>query len=99
VAKGKKKSKTHQSLHKAIKPFVKDSRVLYTVLGALGAGVALGAALGSEKGGSLVDRITAAVKHLAQHNEIAEEKLAEEKEEKPKLAKRTKKTKPFAAES
>jgi hypothetical protein len=91
VGKGKKKSKKHSSFHNAIKPFTKDSRVLYTVFGALGAGVVLGAALGAEKGSNLVERLTSAVKQLGQPHEVPEEKS--------KPAKQIKSPKPFATES
>ncbi|MDQ3291459.1 MAG: hypothetical protein M3Q05_09240 [Bacteroidota bacterium] len=61
------KKKKHQSIYKAIKPLVKDNRVLYTMLGALGAGFGLGLALGTEKGEALVDKFTTAVKGFGQN--------------------------------
>lgn len=64
MAKNKKKSTKHRSFFKVIKPIIRDNRVLYSILGALGAGLAIGAALGTDKGGMLVDKITAAVKEI-----------------------------------
>ena len=102
MAKNKKKNKKHRSFYKSIKPFIKDSRVLYSVLGALGAGVALGAALGSEKGGTIVDKITSTLKELGQHNGVAERKTKPDKEyesaQHSKPTKQKKSAKPFATE-
>jgi len=103
MTKGKKKGKKHQSFHKAIKPFIKDSRVLYTIVGALGTGVALGAALGSEKGGTLIERITTALKGLGQPNAVSdyEDKPAKENKlfKNSKPTKLKKPAKPFATEN
>ena len=62
----KKKSKKHQSFLRVIQPVIRDNRVLYSLLGALGAGLALGTVLGTEKGGAIVDKLTLAVKDLGQ---------------------------------
>ena len=102
MSKDKKKSKKHQSFHQAIKPFIQDTRVFYSVLGALGAGVVLGATLGSEKGGALIERITAAVKEWGQPTTVADKKIKPAKENKPtkqsKPTKLKKPAKPFATE-
>ncbi|MDB5263489.1 MAG: hypothetical protein JWQ14_2772 [Adhaeribacter sp.] len=68
MSKGKKKNKKNKnkSFYKTIKPFIRDNRVLYSLLGAVGVGVALAAALGTEKGQAMVDKMTDAVKNLGQ---------------------------------
>ncbi|WP_181306127.1 hypothetical protein [Rufibacter sp. XAAS-G3-1] len=86
MAKKKKKGKKHQSFYRAVKPFIKDNRVLLGLLGALGAGVALAKAIGPDKAGSLVDGFTAAVKHLTSHETA-------HPEEKPASSKKSKKLK------
>jgi len=53
----KKKSDKTGSFYKSIKPFIKDSRVIYSILGAAGVGVALASAFGTDKGRSIVDNI------------------------------------------
>jgi len=71
--------------------------VLYSVLGALGAGVALGATLGSERGGALIERITVAVKEWGQSTTI----VVKERSKTPKKNKPVKQSKPaklFATE-
>ena len=102
MAKNKKKKKKHQFFYKSIKPFIKDSRVLYSIVGAFGAGVAVAAALGSEKGGTIVDKITSTLKELGQHNGVAKEKTKPDKEyesaQLSKPSKLKKNAKPFATE-
>ncbi|MDQ4139520.1 MAG: hypothetical protein M3142_03255 [Bacteroidota bacterium] len=85
------KKKKHQSIYKAIRPIVKDNRVLYSMLGALSAGLGLGLALGTEKGGALVDKITTAVKDLGHHKKRTKKKSKPDKLSKPdKIAKSVK---------
>ncbi len=65
MGKGKKKKKNkNKSFYKSVKPFISDNRVLYSILGAVGVGVALASAFGTERGRSMVDRLTSAVKDL-----------------------------------
>jgi len=59
----KKKRGNNGSFYKTIKPFIKDSRVLYTILGAAGVGVALASAFGSDKGHSIIDSIAGTLKN------------------------------------
>ena len=95
MAKAKKKKKTkNKSFYKTIKPFIRDNRVLYSILGAVGVGVALASALGTEKGRSIVDRLTTAVK------DMGSDQLAtnEAEPEVPVAERRMKAPKPFAAE-
>jgi hypothetical protein len=69
MAKGKNKKKNQNqnaSLYKIIKPYVRDNRVLFAMLGAMGAGVALAAAVGTDKGRTIVDNLTQALKGLGQ---------------------------------
>ena len=58
----KTKSSKNGSFYKKIKPFVKDTRVLYSILGAAGVGVALASAFGTDKGRSIVDSISGTLK-------------------------------------
>ncbi|PIQ22455.1 MAG: hypothetical protein COW65_03105 [Cytophagales bacterium CG18_big_fil_WC_8_21_14_2_50_42_9] len=60
----KKKDNKNGSFYKSIKPFIKDSRVIYSILGAAGVGVALASAFGTDKGRSIVDSITGSLKNL-----------------------------------
>src|SRR5687768_11456909 len=68
MAKGKKKKNQTQNaaLYKIIKPYIRDNRVLFAILGAMGAGVALAAAVGTDKGRTIVDNLTQALKDLGQ---------------------------------
>jgi len=61
MAKKKKKGKKNSSLYKSIKPFVKDNRVLLSILGAAGVGVALASAFGTENVRSWIDKVSDAV--------------------------------------
>lgn len=81
MAKGKKKKRNqaqNAALYKLIKPYIRDNRVLFAILGAMGAGVALAAAVGTDKGRTIVDNLTQALKDLGQpqpdtasHHDIA----------------------------
>jgi len=89
MGQGKKKHKKHQSFHKAFKPFIHDSRVLYAILGGFGAGVGLAAIIGPEKGEELINKLTVALKEWEQHNT-----LTHPKSKTPKLPEATKPDKP-----
>ena len=65
MAKNKKK-KNKNAFYKAIKPFISDKRVLYSILGAAGVGVALASAFGTEKGKEIVDKIASSVREFTQ---------------------------------
>lgn len=62
MAKDKKKTKKHATFFQAFQPIIRNNRVLISMLGALGTGIALGTALGTEIGVALVDKITKAVR-------------------------------------
>ncbi|MGV3587520.1 MAG: hypothetical protein ACO1OF_10980 [Adhaeribacter sp.] len=67
MGKGKKKKNKknkNKSFYKSVKPFIQDNRVLYSILGAVGVGVALASAFGTERGRSVVDKLTSAVKDM-----------------------------------
>lgn len=64
MAKNKKKSKKNSSFYKAIKPYIKDNRVLYSILGATGVGIALASVFGTEKGREIVDNFTNTLKNM-----------------------------------
>jgi hypothetical protein len=66
MAKGKKKKNKKNSFYKAIKPFISDNRVLFSILGAAGVGVALASAFGTEKGREIVDKIASSVRDFTQ---------------------------------
>jgi hypothetical protein len=66
MAKGKKKKNKKNSFYKAIKPFISDNRVLFSILGAAGVGVALASAFGTEKGREIVDKIAGSVRDFTQ---------------------------------
>jgi len=70
MAKGKKKNKK-STFYKAIKPFISDKRVLLSIVGAAGVGVALASALGTDKGKEIVDKIAGAVKDFTQNRPVA----------------------------
>lgn len=67
MAKGKKNKKKN-AFYKAIKPFIKDNRVLFSILGAAGVGAVLAAALGPEKVSGMVERVSGAINGFAQNN-------------------------------
>jgi hypothetical protein len=62
----KKKGNQNASFYKAVKPFIKDNRMLLAILGAMGAGVALASAVGSDKGRTIVDNLTKALTNWGQ---------------------------------
>jgi hypothetical protein len=72
MGKGKKKRSQNASFYKTIKPLIKDNRVLVAILAAMGVGVALASAVGSEKGRNIVDNIARALKDWGQPQGLAE---------------------------
>ena len=75
MAKNKKKKKDKKNaFYKAIKPFVSDNRVLFSILGAAGVGVALASAFGTEKGKAIVDRIAGSVRDFTQPTPVVTSK-------------------------
>lgn len=77
MAKTKKKNKKKNTLYKSIKPFIKDNRVLLSILGAAGIGAGLAAAFGTENVKSWIDKVADAVvnssesgSHLAKNGRI-----------------------------
>ncbi|QMU30552.1 hypothetical protein [Adhaeribacter radiodurans] len=65
MGKNKKKSKKKNStFYKAIKPYIKDNRVLYSILGAAGVGVALASVFGTDKGREIVENFTNTLKSI-----------------------------------
>jgi hypothetical protein len=61
MGKGKKKKNQYASFYKTVKPLIKDNRVLVAIIAAMGVGVALASAVGSDKGRAIVDNITRAI--------------------------------------
>lgn len=61
--KNKKKAKKNP-LYKALKPVLADNRVLLAVLGAVAGGVALAAAIGSDRGREVISSLGDSVKDL-----------------------------------
>ncbi|MES2731033.1 MAG: hypothetical protein V4714_04765 [Bacteroidota bacterium] len=72
MAKGKKKNKgAKNSFYKSIKPFISDNRVLFSIIGAAGAGIALASVFGTEKGKQIVDRVAGVVNDLTHRSPVA----------------------------
>ena len=70
MAKGKKKKKNkNNAFYKALKPFISDNRVLFSILGAAGVGVTLASAFGTEKGREIVDKIAGTVREFTQEKD------------------------------
>jgi hypothetical protein len=65
MAKGKKKDKKKVSLIKKIKSAIPDNRLLYAVLGGVGAGLAIGAALDKEKRQAVIDKVSSTIEELS----------------------------------
>ena len=63
MAKNKNKNKKNQSFYEAIKPYISNKRVLYSVLGVAGAALAVGS-IGKNKRQALVNSVTNSVKGL-----------------------------------
>ena len=63
MGKGKKNRK-YQKVYQAIKPIIKDDRILLSLLGAVGLGVTLASITGLDEGRALVSKITDAVRNL-----------------------------------
>lgn len=71
MGKGKKNKKLQNaSFYKAIKPLIKDNRVLLAMLGSMGVGVALASAVGSDRGRAIVDNIAGAIKNWGQPQDL-----------------------------
>jgi len=58
MKKGKKKNKKNLTLYNKIKSSIPNNRVLYSILGGVGAGVALSSALGKEKRQAMLNKVT-----------------------------------------
>ena len=58
MAKKKKKNSKQNSFYKAVKPYIKDNRILFSILGAAGLGVAIASAVGTDRLGSFVTQLT-----------------------------------------
>ncbi len=91
MGKNKKKSKKNSSFYKAIKPYIKDNRVLYSILGAAGVGVALASVFGTDKGREIVDNFANTIKGIGGNQNAGasagqEPTLADKKPKTAKLA-------------
>ncbi len=91
MGKNKKKSKKNSSFYKAIKPYIKDNRVLYSILEAAGVGVALASVFGTDKGREIVDNFTTTLKGIGGNQNggssvSQESSLADKKPKTAKLA-------------
>jgi hypothetical protein len=64
MAKKKKNKKNKSRLYKMLKPYISDTRVLWSLVGAVGLGVTLAAAFGTDRGKMLVDRVAASAQDL-----------------------------------
>jgi hypothetical protein len=64
MAKKKKKKATKSPLAKALKPILKNNRMLLTVLGAAAGGAALAAIVGTDRGRQVIGDLSESVKEL-----------------------------------
>jgi membrane protease subunit (stomatin/prohibitin family) len=68
MAKKKNKKGKKSAVYKALKPILRDNRVLLAVLAAAAGGVALAAVIGSDRGKQVIDGLSDSVKDLMQPN-------------------------------
>lgn len=66
MAKKKNKKAKKSAVYKALKPILRDNRVLLAVLAAAAGGVALAAAIGTDRGKQVIDGLSDSVKSLMQ---------------------------------
>jgi hypothetical protein len=66
MAKKKNKKGKKSAVYKALKPVLRDNRVLLAVLAAAAGGVALAAAIGTDRGKQVIDSLSDSVKDLVQ---------------------------------
>ena len=66
MAKKKNKKAKKSAVYKALKPVLRDNRILLAVLAAAAGGVALAAAIGSDRGKQVIDSLSDSVKDLMQ---------------------------------
>ncbi|QHT71573.1 hypothetical protein GXP67_35365 [Rhodocytophaga rosea] len=64
MSKKKKNKKKKSRLYKMLKPYISDTRVMWSLIGAVGVGVTLAAAFGTERGKTFVDKIAATAQGL-----------------------------------
>jgi hypothetical protein len=84
MGKGKKKRNQNTSFYKTIKPIIKDNRILLAILSAVGVGVALASAVGSEKGRNIVDNMASALRSWGQPTSLTEAAPEDKKGKHPK---------------
>ncbi|PSR55840.1 hypothetical protein AHMF7605_21225 [Adhaeribacter arboris] len=89
MGKNKKKGKKNSTFYKAVKPYIKDNRVLYSILGAAGVGVALASVFGTDKGREIIDNFTNTLKSIGgkQDAEVSGGQEPTITDKKPKAAK------------
>lgn len=80
----RKKNKKHQIVYRAIKPIIKDDRIILSLLGAVGLGVTLASVTGLDEGRALVSKIVDAVKNLEDITGIGKKNKVKPKKIKPK---------------
>ncbi len=66
---GKNKKNKKSKLYKTLKPYISDPKIMWSIIGAAAAGVALAAAFGTEKGKEIVDKVAVAAKDLIPYQE------------------------------
>jgi len=72
MTKDKKKNKKSKSLYKTIKTSIPKNPVLYSVLGVVGVGLALGSTMGKTKRQAMLDKVTSPFKGLGKQNTAPE---------------------------
>ncbi len=86
MAKKKNKKAKKSAVYKALKPILQDNRVLLAVLAAAAGGVALAAAIGTDRGKQVIDTLSNSVKDLVQPDQNGQAARADTVARKPSPA-------------
>jgi len=76
MKKGKKKNKKNPTIFTKIKAAMPNNRVLYSVLGGVGAGLALGTAIDKDKRQALTDKVTSTFQGLRRPTTVTDSRVA-----------------------
>ncbi|KAA5541224.1 hypothetical protein [Adhaeribacter rhizoryzae] len=79
-----KKKKKHQTIYRAIKPVIKDDRIILSLLGAVGLGVTLASVTSIDEGRALLSKVVDAVKNLEEITGISKKSKVKVKPKKLK---------------
>lgn len=78
----RKKNKKHQVVYRALKPIIKDDRIILSLLGAVGLGITLASVTGLDEGRALLSKIEDAVINLEEVTGIRKKKKPNVKKQK-----------------